>query len=65
MEETKHNLSECQEQADHLKAQKARVDAHEAVKERAYNELVSRISSHKKAIEKNVHSALGQKVQIL
>jgi hypothetical protein len=65
MEETKRNLSMYQEQAEHLKVQKARVEAHEAVKERAYNELVSRISSHKKAIEKNVNSSLGQKVQIL
>jgi hypothetical protein len=65
MEETKRSLSMFQEQTKQLKARKARVEAHEAVKERAYNEVVSRISSHKKAIEKNVYSSLGQKVQIL
>jgi len=65
MEETKRNLTEHQEQTKRLKAMKARVEAHEAVKERAYNELVSRISSHKNAIEKNVNTSLGKKVQIL
>jgi len=65
MEETKRSLSMFQEQTKQLKARKARVEAHEAVKERAYNEVVSRISSHKKAVEKNVYSSLGQKVQIL
>jgi hypothetical protein len=65
MEETKRSLSMFQEQTKQLKARKARVEAHEAVKERAYNEVVSRISGHKKAIEKNVYSSLGQKVQIL
>jgi hypothetical protein len=65
MEETKRSLSMFQEQTKQLKARLARVEAHEAVKERAYNEVVSRISSHKKAIEKNVYSSLGQKVQIL
>jgi hypothetical protein len=64
MEETKHSLSAFQEQTQHLKAKLARVEAHEAVKERAYDEVVSRISSHKKTIEKNVYSSLDQKVQI-
>ena len=65
MEEIKSNLFEYQEQTKLLKARKARVEAHEAVKERAYNEIVGKISSHKRAIEKNVYSSLGQKVQIL
>ena len=65
MEETKRSLSMFQEQTKQLKARKARVEAHEAVKEHAYNEIVSRIRGHKKAIEKNVYSSLGQKVQIL
>ena len=62
MEEIKSNLSEYQEQTKRLNAKKDRVEAHEAVKERAYNEVVSRISSHKKAIEKNVYSSLNQKI---
>jgi hypothetical protein len=65
MEEIKHSLSVFQDQTKQLKARKARVEAHEAVKEHAYNAIVSRISSHKKAIEKNVYGSLGQKVQIL
>lgn len=65
MEEIKHSLSVFQEQTKQLKARKARVEAHEAVKEHAYNAIVSRISSYKKAIEKNVYGSLGQKVQIL
>ena len=65
MDETKRSLSMFQEQTKRLKTRLARVDAHEAVKERAYKEIVSRIRSHKKAIEKNVYSSLGQKVQII
>jgi hypothetical protein len=64
MEETKRSLSTFQERTQQLKAKLARVEAHEAVKERAYSEVVSRISSHKRSIEKNVYSSLDQKVQI-
>jgi hypothetical protein len=65
MEEIKRDLSEYQEQTKRLKVMKARVEAHEAVKERAYNDVVSRISSTKKAIEKNVYDSIDQKVQVL
>jgi hypothetical protein len=65
MEEIKRDLSLFQEQIKQLKAKKDRVEAHEAVKEREYNEIVGRISNHKKAIEKNVYSSLGQQIQIL
>ena len=65
MEETKRSLSECQEQTKRLKTIKTRVEAHESVKEHAYKETLDKISSHKRAIEKNVQSSLGQKVQIL
>ncbi len=65
MEEIKISLSEYQEQTKQLKARKASVEAHEAVKERAYNETLNRIDGYKRAIEKNVHSSLGIKVQIL
>jgi len=64
MAETKSSLSMFQEQTKRLKAKKARVEAHEAVKERAYNDIVNRISSTKKVIEKNVYDSLGQKVHI-
>ena len=65
MEETKRSLAMFQEQTKRLKARKARVEAHEAVKERAYNDVVGKISSHKRAIEKNVYSSLSKKIQIL
>jgi hypothetical protein len=65
MEEIKHELSVFQEQIQQFKATKARIEAHEAVKEHAYKDIVGRIGSHKKAIEKNVYSSLGKKVQIL
>jgi uncharacterized radical SAM superfamily protein len=65
MEEVKISLSEYQEQTKQLKARKTSVEAHEAVKERAYNEILDKIGSHKRAIEKNVYSSLGKKVQIL
>ncbi len=65
MEEIKVSLYEYQERTKQLKARKSSVEAHEAVKERAYNETLDKIGSHKRAIEKNVYSSLGIKVQIL
>ena len=65
MEETKRSLSTFQEQTQQLKAKLARIEAHEAVKNRAYNEVVSRIGSHKRTIEKNVYTSLDQKVEIM
>jgi hypothetical protein len=65
MEEIKRNLSVYQEQTKRLTVRKARVESHEAVKQQAYNDIVNRINNHKKTIEKNVHGALGQKIQII
>jgi len=65
MEEIKTSLSEYQEQTKQLKARKTSVEAHEAIKERAYKETLDKIASHKRAIEKNVYSSLGIRVQIL
>jgi hypothetical protein len=65
MEEIKQDLSVFQEQIQQLKATKTRIEAHEAVKEQAYKDVAGRIDSHKKAIEKNVYSSLGKRVQIL
>jgi hypothetical protein len=64
MAETKSSLSMFQEQTKRLKAKKARIEAHEAVKERAYKDSINRISSTKKTIEKNVFDSIGQKVHI-
>jgi hypothetical protein len=65
MEEIKRNLSVFQERIEQFKARKASVEAHEAVKEHAYNDILEKIRNHKKAIEKNIDSSLGEKVQIL
>jgi hypothetical protein len=65
MEEVKSSLSVFQEQAEQLKARRTSVTAHEAVKERAREELMERISGHKRTIEKNVYNSLGKRVQIL
>ena len=65
LDEVKRSLSLLQEQIGQLKARKLSVEAHEAVKEHEHNAIMDRIRNHKNAIEKNVHSSLGKKVQIL
>lgn len=65
MEEIKATLAEYQEQANQFKARKMSVEAHEAIKERAYRETLEKIDNLKRAIEKNVYSSLGVKIQIL
>ena len=65
MAETKNSLSTFQEETQRLKVKQARIEAHEAVKKRAYNDIIDKIKSHKKAIEKNVQASLSQKIQIL
>ena len=64
MEEIKHNLTELQEQTKLLKARKSSVEAHESVKERAYNELLERLHSTKRTIEKNVLSSINKQIHI-
>jgi len=65
LDETKRSLSLFQEQIEQFKARRASVEAHETIKEHAHSEMLDRISNYKKAIEKNVYSSLGKKVQIL
>jgi hypothetical protein len=65
MDEIKRSLSLFHEQIEQLKARKASVEAHEAVKEHEHSAILDRIRNHKNAIEKNVYSSLGTKVQIL
>jgi hypothetical protein len=65
LDEVRCSLSLFQEQIGQLKARKLSVEAHEAVKEHEYNAVLDRIRNHKNAIEKNVYSSIGQKVQIL
>jgi hypothetical protein len=65
LDEIRRGLSLLQEQIEQLKARKASVEAHEAVKEQEHSAIVDRIRNHKTVIEKNVYSSLGKKVQIL
>ena len=65
MAETRRSLTTFQEHTKQLKAKQTRIEAHEAVKKRAYNDIVNKIKSHKNTIEKNVHTSLSQKIQIL
>lgn len=65
MDETKYNLSTFQEELKRLRVKLARVQAHEAVKERALKEIENRIISDKKTIENNVKNSLNKKVKIL
>jgi hypothetical protein len=65
MAETRRSLTTFQEHTKQLKAKQTRIEAHEAVKKRAYNDIVNKIKSHKNTIEKNVHTSLNQKIQIL
>ena len=65
MAETKNSLSTFQDQIRRLKSKKRRIEAHEAVKKRAYNDVVRRINNHKKAIEKNVHESLNQTIHVI
>jgi hypothetical protein len=64
MDEIKHNISVFQEQADQLKARKTSFEAHEAVKAHEYNDLTVEIGNVKRAIERNISSALNRKMQI-
>jgi len=65
MDETKRCITVFQEQVERLKARKTSADAHEAVKEHSYNDILEQIKNHKRAIEKNAYAALNKKVQII
>ena len=64
LDENRRNLTIFQEQIDQLKARKASVESHEAVKEKEHDDVQERLRNQKSTIEKNVNSFLGQKVKI-
>lgn len=64
MDETKRNLTLCQQQLDQLKTRKTSIETHEAVKENAYHEAIDKINNLKRTIEKNIFSSINIKVQI-
>jgi uncharacterized linocin/CFP29 family protein len=65
MDETKHDLALCEDQVKQLTARKTSVETHEAVKGQAETDIQERIRNNKRAIEKNVLSFLGKKIEIL
>ena len=65
MDDVKRDLSLYQDQVKQLNARKTSVETHEAVKEHAETDIQDRIRSHKRAIEKNVYSFLGKRIEIL
>jgi hypothetical protein len=64
LDEIRRNISLLQDQIEQFKARKAGIESHEAVKEHELANLQERLRSQKHAIEKNVLSFLGKKVQI-
>ena len=64
MDEIKQNLAQYQEQLDQLKARRTSLETHETVKANSYKETVDKLSNLKRAIERNVASALNKKIQI-
>ncbi|MCL1978005.1 MAG: hypothetical protein FWG55_07910 [Candidatus Bathyarchaeota archaeon] len=65
MDEIKQNISTFEDQTEQLKARKASIEAHEAVKKREYQELQSEGNNRKRAIERNILTALTKTVQII
>ena len=65
LDEIKRSISLVQEQIEQVKARKASVEAHEAIKEHEKLDTQEKIQNHKHAIEKNVFSFLNKKIQIL
>ena len=65
MDEIKHDLAACQDHLKQLTARKTSVESHEAVKGQAETDIQERIRNNKRAIEKNVQSFLGKKIEIL
>jgi hypothetical protein len=64
MDAIKRNLSAFEDQKEQLKIRKTSVEAHEAVKNREYQDLQAEISNRKRAIERNISVAFTKTVQI-
>ena len=65
LDEVKRDLSLYQDQVKLLNARKTSVETHEAVKQHAETAIQDKIRNYKRAIEKNVYSFLGKKIEIL
>jgi hypothetical protein len=65
MDEIKQNITTFEDQTGQLKARKASIEAHEAVKNREYHDLLSETNTRKRAIERNLLSSLAKTIQII
>ncbi len=65
LEEARQYLSQSQQELEKLRARSANLEADEAVKMAAANEVVEKIRVHKNTIEANVLSFLGKQIQIV
>jgi hypothetical protein len=65
LDEVKRDLLFYQDHVKQLNARKTSVETHEAVKEHEETDIQDKIRNYKRAIEKNVYSFLGKKIEIL
>ena len=64
LDETLQSIAEYQDKLGQLKARKTSIETHESVKDSTYQETVDKVNNLKRAIEKNIATALGTKIQI-
>ena len=64
MDQIKVNLAQYQDQLFQLNARKTSVETHETVKSNTLNSTVDKINNLKRTVEKNVFTAINQKIQI-
>lgn len=64
LDENTRNIAQYQDQLVQLRARKTSMDSHESFKASSYQETVDKLSSLKRAVEKNLLAALGKKIQI-
>ncbi len=64
LDEIRHSLSRYQQELEKLQTRRANLEADEAMKTTAANEIQEKIRNHKKTIEANIQSFLGKQIQI-
>ncbi len=64
LEEARHSLSQSGQELEKFRTRRANLEADEALKTTAANEVLEKIRNHKKTIEANVLSFLGKQIQI-
>jgi lipase chaperone LimK len=64
LDEIRRDLSVFHDQIEQLKARKASIESHEAVKDHEQVTMQEKLRNQKNAVERNVFSFLGKKVQL-